>query len=110
MLRWTGKNRTDGPEVAPDASDAPPRRNTPMLSWSQSPALEAILRALEDAQRAIEEVKRYLDERLTPFQKYLADQGRSVDQALRQLDTRIRPLKQYLQGQEQNLERVSAHL
>ncbi len=81
-----------------------------MLSWSQSPALEAILRALEDAQRAIEEVKRYLDERLTPFQKYLADQGRSVDQTLRQLEGRIRPLKQYLQGQEQNLERVSTHL
>jgi hypothetical protein len=112
------KGRGDDTDAPHTATAAPPaaddddarKKNLAMLSWSASPALEAILRSLEDGQRAIDEAKRYLEERLAPFQACLAEQRQSMDKALRQLDIRIKPLKQYLQGQEQNLARVDAHL
>jgi len=86
------------------------KKEVAMLSWSSSPALERIARELEAQQRLLEETRRSLEERLVPFQRYLAEQRRSIEQALRNLEARIKPFRQYLQNQEQNLERVVTHL
>ncbi len=86
------------------------RPSSPMVSWSASPSLEKISREFEEQLRAIDEVRRYLEDRVSPFQRHLAKQRRNADQALKQLEARVRPLRQYLEGQEQNLGRVSQHL
>lgn len=85
-------------------------RDAPALSWSSSPFLERIHRDFEEQVRAVEEVKRYLEDRLTPFHRHLAEQRRNIEQALKQLDERMRPLRQYLEAQEQNRERIGAAL
>src|SRR3990172_3404 len=64
----------------------------------------------EEKMKAMEEARRYLEDRLPPFQRHLAKQRRSAEQSLKQLEARVRPLRQYLEGQDQNLGRVSQHL
>lgn len=81
-----------------------------MFSWSSSPSLQKIYQDLEEQQRIIEQLKRYLEERLTPFQRHLGEQRRNVDQSLKHLESRLKPLRQYIQNEEQNLDRVTAHL
>ncbi len=124
LSRWTGKGDQEegGPDaLPPSASDIqrPPaaealslgkRTNSPMVAWSASPSLEKISREFEEQIKVIEEARRYLVDRVSPFQRHLAAQRRNADQALKQLDARIRPLRQYLEGQEQNLGRVGQHL
>jgi hypothetical protein len=80
------------------------------FSWSSSPTLQKIYHGLEEQQRIIEQLKSYLEEQLTPFQRHLGGQRVSIDNALRSLDRRLKPLRQYVQGEAENLERVSAHL
>jgi hypothetical protein len=124
LSRWTGKGDQEagGPEVLPpspaDQHRLPPaetlhpgkRTNPSMVAWSASPSLEKLSRELEEQMKAIEEARRYLADRVFPFQRHLAAQRRNADQALKQLDARVRPLRQYLEGQEQNLGRVGQHL
>ena len=124
LSRWTGKGDPDegatdllSPSPAdvqrPLPPEAPPlgkRINSPMVAWSASPLLEKIARELEEQMKAIEEARRYLEDRVSPFQRHLAKQRRNTDQALKQLEARARPLRQYLEGQEQNLNRVGQHL
>lgn len=81
-----------------------------MFSWAVSPLLEKIHRVLEEQRQFIDEARRCLEDRLLPFQKYLADQKLSVEQSLRQLEARMKPLRLYVQGQEQTLDRISLHL
>lgn len=76
------------------------------VSWSSWPSLEKVHRNLEEQQRVIDEVRRYLEARLRPFQKYLAAQERGVSLALRHLEGKLAPVKEYLRSQEQGLERV----
>jgi hypothetical protein len=96
--------------VPTEAISVGKRPTSGMVSWSASPSLEKISREFEEQLRAIEEVRRYLEDRISPFQRHVAKQRRNVDQALKQLEARVRPLRQYLEGQEQNLGRVSQHL
>ncbi len=124
LSRWTGKGEPedDQPDLMPPSlpevdRPAPPetfalgkRGSSPMVSWSASPSLEKISRELEEQMKTIEEVRRYLEDRVSPFQRHLAKQRRNADQALKQLEARVRPLRQYLEGQEQNLGRVNQHL
>jgi ABC-type transporter Mla subunit MlaD len=114
MFRWPP--RPKGPQENalsesrhPAAREEVDRRSV-MFAWSSSPALQKIYQDLEEQQRIIEQLKRYLEERLTPFQRHVNEQRRNVDQALKHLESRLKPLRQYIQGEEQNLERVLAHL
>jgi chromosome segregation ATPase len=115
LSRWTGRpEREDTPlgdveHNQPDSLPAPKRRPQG-LTWAASPSLERIHRELDEQIRTIEEAKRLLEERLSPFQRHIWEQRRNVDQALKQLEARIKPLRQYLEGQENNLERVGMHL
>lgn len=93
----------------PEPLPAPKRRGQG-LAWSASPSLDRIQRELDEQIRTIEEAKRLLEERLSPFQRHVWEQRRNVDQALKQLEARIKPLRQYIEGQESNLERVGMHL
>ena len=115
LSRWTGRPEReetllgDVERSQPDSLPAPKRRSQG-LTWAASPSLERIHRELDEQIRTIEEAKRLLEERLSPFQRHLWEQRRNVDQALKQLEARIKPLRQYLEGQENNLERVGMHL
>jgi hypothetical protein len=114
MFRWPPRSK--GPQdAAPSESRYPVAREevdrrAVMFSWSSSPVLQKIYQELEEQQRIIEQMKRYLEERLTPFQRHVGEQRRNVDQSLKHLESRLKPLRQYIQGEEQNLERVLAHL
>jgi hypothetical protein len=115
LSRWTGRPEReesllpDADRSPPDALPVPKRRNQ-SLAWAASPSLERIHRELDEQIRAIEEAKRLLEERLSPFQRHLWEQRRNVDQALKQLEARFKPVRQYIEGQEHNLERVGMHL
>jgi len=115
LSRWTGRPERedtllgDVEHSQPDSLPAPKRRPQG-LTWAASPSLERIHRELDEQIRTIEEAKRLLEERLSPFQRHIWEQRRNVDQALKQLEARIKPLRQYLEGQENNLERVGMHL
>ncbi|MFQ5880890.1 MAG: hypothetical protein ACE5I9_00270 [Candidatus Methylomirabilales bacterium] len=93
----------------PGAREEAERRSA-MFSWSASPALQKIYQGLEEQQRILEQLRRYLEERLSPFQRHIGEQRRHTDQALKHLESRLKPLRQYIQGEEQNVERVMAHL
>ena len=124
LSRWTGKGEPgDDREdpLSPSLGEAErqvnadtflpgKRTSAPIVAWSASPSLEKISREFEEQMRAIEEARRYLEDRVSPFQRHLAKQRRNTDQALKQLEARVRPLRQYLEGQEQNLGRVNQHL
>ncbi len=124
LSRWTGKWDREAEEAnalaaSPYGQDrAHPsetlgqgkRATAGMAGWATSPSLEKIARELEEQLKLIEEARRYLEERIAPFQRHLANQRRNADQALKQLEARVRPLRQYLESQEQNLGRVSQHL
>ena len=116
LSRWAGKGEPEeaGPEVQhplPPEDPSPAKRTSPpVVAWSASPSLEKISRELEEQMKVIEEARRYLADRVSPFQRHLTAQRRNTDQALKQLDARIRPLRQYLEGQEHNLGRVGQHL
>jgi hypothetical protein len=115
LSRWTGRPEPEGdlpgdiPRSEPESLPAPKRRSQG-LAWAASPSLERIHRELDEQIRTIEEAKRLLEERLTPFQRHLWEQRSNVDQALKHLEARIKPLRQYIEGQENNLERVNMHL
>jgi predicted nucleic acid-binding Zn-ribbon protein len=98
---------TDRPPV--EAAYGVKRRNG-ALAWSASPSLDRIQRELDEQIRAIEEAKRLLEERLTPFQRHVWEQRRNVEQALKQLEARMKPLRQYVEGQSNNMERIAQHL
>ncbi|MFQ5658406.1 MAG: hypothetical protein ACE5G5_12760, partial [Candidatus Methylomirabilales bacterium] len=85
-------------------------RRSVMFSWSASPALQKIFQGLEDQQQVIDQLKRYLEERLTPFQRHIAEQRRNTELSLKHLESRIKPLRQYIQGEGQNLERIVSHM
>jgi len=115
LSRWTGRperEETFPGEVEPSQPESlpAPKRRSQGLTWAASPSLERIQRELDEQIRTIEEAKRLLEERLSPFQRHLWEQRRNVDQALKQLESRVKPLRQYLEGQENNLERVGMHL
>lgn len=115
LSRWTGRPEReetllgDVQQSQPEPLPAPKRRSQ-ALAWPASPALERVQRELDEQVRTIEEAKRLLEERLSPFQRHLWEQRRNVDQALKLLEARIKPLRQYIEGQESNLERVGTHL
>jgi hypothetical protein len=115
LSRWTGRPERedtllgDVERSQPEPLPAPKRRGQG-LAWSASPSLDRIQRELDEQIRTIEEAKRLLEERLSPFQRHVWEQRRNVDQALKQLEARIKPLRQYIEGQESNLERVGMHL
>ncbi len=81
-----------------------------MFSWSASPALQKIFQGLDEQQQIIEQIKRYLEERLTPFQRHVAEQRRNTELCLKHLESRLKPLRQYITGEGQNLERIMAHM
>lgn len=124
LSRWTGRGEQEedpaahlqgslpegGRPAPPDAYQTGKRSGSPLLAWSASPSLEKLSRELEEQIKAIEEARRYLEDRISPFQRHLTKQRRNAEQSLKQLEARIRPLRQYLEGQEQNLGRVSQHL
>lgn len=115
LSRWTGRPEReetllgDVERSQPEPLPAPKRRS-PGLAWAASPSLERIHREFDEQIRTIEEAKRLLEERLSPFQRHVWEQRRNVEQALKQLEARIKPLRQYIEGQESNLERVGMHL
>lgn len=115
LSRWTGRPEReetllgDVERSHPEPLPAPKRRGQG-LAWTASPSLERIQRELDEQIRTIEEAKRLLEERLSPFQRHVWEQRRNVEQALKQLEARIKPLRQYIEGQESNLERVGMHL
>jgi len=115
LSRWTGRPEREenllGNVEQPQPESLPaPKRRSQGLTWAASPSLERIHHELDEQIRTIEEAKRLLEERLSPFQRHIWEQRRNVDQALKQLEARIKPLRQYLEGQENNLERVGMHL
>jgi hypothetical protein len=115
LSRWTGRPEAGGtPSPGPDRSSqevsAPPTSRSQLPVWSTSPSLERIRQELDQQARIIEDAKRLLEERLSPFQRHLVEQRRHVDQCLKQLDARLTPLRQFLEGQGSNLERVGMHL
>ena len=115
LSRWTGRSEsTEQPTVdadrpTVDAAYGAKRRNQ-ALTWSASPSLERIQRELDEQVRAIEEAKRLLEERLSPFQRHVWEQRRNIEQALKQLEARMKPLRQYVEGQANNMERIGQHL
>ncbi len=124
LSRWTGKGESGegSSDVLPGSAaemqrplpqeslPSARRTNPSMVAWSASPSLEKIAREFEEQLKAIDEARRYLGDRISPFQRHLAAQRRNAELALKQLEARVRPLRQYLEGQEQNLGRVSQHL
>ncbi|MFQ5989506.1 MAG: hypothetical protein ACE5K9_06295 [Candidatus Methylomirabilales bacterium] len=115
LLRWsTSPEQGSGEEATADSGypegSGATEAGAEVFSWSSSPTLEKVYHGLTEQQRIIEELKRYLEERLTPFQRYLGWQRVSVDNALKTLERRLKPLRQYIQGETTNLERVSNHL
>lgn len=114
FLRWSSTEQASEEEAGsdrgyPEAIEST-ERGSAVFSWSSSPTLEKIYHGLGEQQRIIEELRRYLEERLTPFQRHLGWQQVSIDNALKSLDRRLKPLRQYIQGETTNLERVTAHL
>lgn len=114
LLRWSSTEQASEEEATSDAGYPETLDSTDQssaaFSWSSSPTLEKIYHGLGEQQRIIEELRRYLEERLTPFQRHLGWQRVSVDHALKTLERRLKPLRQYIQGETTNLERVSSHL
>ena len=115
LSRWTGRPESEGEPPRPVEPNQPealpaPKRRSQGITWAASPSLERIHHELDAQIRTIEEAKRLLEERLSPFQRHVWEQRRNVDQSLKQLEARIKPLRQYLEGQENNLERVGMHL
>ena len=115
LSRWTGRPEREEALLGSVEQGQPeplpaPKRRSQVLAWAASPALERVQRELDEQVRMIEEAKRLLEERLSPFQRHLWEQRRNVDQSLKLLETRIKPLRQYIEGQESNLERVGTHL
>ncbi len=110
LLRWA----TSGEEVTSDSghlgASESLERNAAVFSGSSPPPLKKIYQGLEDQQRIIEQLKGYLEERISPFQRHLGGQRVSVENALKSLERRINPLRQYLQAERTNLERLNAHL
>jgi hypothetical protein len=115
LSRWTGRPEQgetfleNVEQGQPEPLPAPKRRSQ-ALTWAASPALERVQRELDEQVRTIEEAKRLLEERLSPFQRHLWEQRRNVDQALKLLEARIKPLRQYIAGEESNLQRVGTVL
>ena len=116
LSRWTGRPEAgENPDIEPDRTlqELPPplkRRSQQVTVWSSSPSLERIYHEFDEQIRVIEEAKRLLEERLSPFQRHLLEQRRNIDQSLKQMEARVKPLRQYLEGQGSNLERVGMHL
>ncbi len=103
LSRWSG--RSESVEQPVSSADRPPveaaygvKRRNGALAWSASPSLERIQRELDEQVRAIEEAKRLLEERLSPFQRHVWEQRRNIEQALKQLEARMKPLRQYVEG------------
>lgn len=57
-----------------------------MFSWSSSTALQRIFEGLEEQRRIIEQLKVYLEERVSPFHRHIGEHRRNIDQALRHLE------------------------
>ncbi len=115
LLRWSASpEQASGEETTSDGGYPGGPESTEatagVFSWSSSPTLEKIYHGLTEQQRIIEELKRYLEERLIPFQRHLGWQRVSVDHVLKTLERRLKPLRQYIQGETTNLERVTNHL
>ena len=115
LSRWTGRPEREETFLGNVEQGQPeplpaPKRRPQALTWAASPALERVQRELDEQVRTIEEAKRLLEERLSPFQRHLWEQRRNVDQALKLLEARIKPLRQYIAGEESNLERVGSVL
>jgi hypothetical protein len=119
FLSGWGKKPARPPEPAPPPEPVKPAAEAPAsirqndgeaISWSSWPSLEKVHRNLEEQQRVIDEVRRYLEARLRPFQKYLAAQERGLSLALRHLEAKLAPVKEYLRSQEQSLARVGQAL
>lgn len=114
LLRWAMTEQASGEEVTSDSghlgASGSSERNATVFSWSSSPSLKKIYQGLEEQQRIIEQLKGYLEERFSPFQRHLGGQRVSTENALKTLERRIKPLRQYLQGETTNLERLMAHL
>lgn len=114
FLRWSSSEQASEEEGGSDRGYPQSLESTEgasaVFSWSSSPTLEKIYHGLGEQQRIIEELRRYLEERLSPFQRHLGWQQVSIDSALKSLDRRLKPLRQYVQGETTNLERVTAHL
>lgn len=81
-----------------------------MFSWSSSPALLRIYKALEEYQQTIDQLRAYLEQTLTPFQNHVFAQRRHVERSLEHLESRLTPLRECVQGETENLTRVTAHL
>ena len=121
-MRWTGfqwhpsSEESDGNLQDHAASEAghpvarEERRKSSTFSWSSSPALQKIFHGLEEQQRMVEQLKRYLEERLTPFQRHAGEHQRHIDQALRQLENRLKPFRKYVQVETQNMEGMKSNL
>lgn len=92
-------------QVAPEEA-----RWSTVFSWSSSPTLQKICQCLEKQQRVVDQLKRYLEERLAPFQRHVGEHRRHIDQALKHMESRLVPLRQYIQGKTQTLDRVRDHL
>lgn len=115
LSRWAGRPEagaapSPGPDSSPSEDATSEMRRSQLPVWSTSPSLERIREELDEQARIIEDAKRLLEERLSPFQRHLVEQRRHVDQCLKQLDVRLAPLRQFLEGQGSNLERVGTHL
>ena len=115
LSRWTGRSGggdtpSPGPEQSSQEMSAPPKYRSQLPVWSTSPSLERIRDELDQQAQVIEDAKRLLEERLSPFQRHLVEQRRHVDQCLKQLDGCLAPLREFLEGQGSNLERVGTHL
>lgn len=113
LSRWSGRGEQEGMSAERASSPDPlpvGRWGPPSVNWSASPSLEKLAREFEEQLKAIEAARRYLEDRVAPFQRHLAVQQKNADQSLKQMEARLRPLRQYLEGQELNLNRVSQHL
>ena len=117
IFRWTprsdgvlGGSEGDSSSEAGYPVAREEERRSGMFSWSASPALHKIFQGLEDQRQVIEQLKSYLEERLTPFQRHISEQRRNTELSLKHLEGRIKPLRQYIQGEGQNLERIVAHM
>ncbi len=103
-----GENhRADSEGFQPEPLPAPKPGSETSPLWAASPSLERLQRQFDEQIRAIEQVKRLLEERLRPFPTHVRELRRCVDEALKQLEVRLKPLRQYLEGQRDSLDRVS---
>lgn len=121
-MRWTdfqwhhSSDESDGKfqdDPASDTGHAVAReepRKSALFSWSSSPALQKVYQGLEEQQRMVEQLKRYLEERLAAFQRHAGEHRRHIDQALKHLENRLNPLRKYIQVETQNMEWMNSHL